>query len=97
MGHLGFSYMGFIFLAMLTIPNIIWTRNQPHGYSTSGENKILLAFERIGQVLVTCFALIFSDFNLKPLSAWSLWLLAAIILMILYLCWWRRYFKSEKR
>jgi len=96
MGHLGFSYMGFIFLAMLTIPNIIWTRNQPHGYSTSGENKILLAFERIGQVLVTCFALIFSDFNLKPLSAWSLWLLAAIILMILYLCWWRRYFKSEK-
>lgn len=38
------------------------------------ESKVLLAFERAGQVLVTCTALIFSDFNLGPWSLWMLWL-----------------------
>ncbi len=31
MGHLGFSYVGLIFLAMLFVPNIIWAKNQPQG------------------------------------------------------------------
>lgn len=96
MGHLGFSYMGLIFLLMLTIPNLIWVRHQPKGYNYQTENKILLIFERAGQVLVTCTALIFSDFNLRPWSIWTLWLLAAVILMIMYECWWFRYFKSQK-
>lgn len=66
MGHLGFSYIGLIFLLMLTIPNLIWTRHQPKGYDFQGENKILLILERAGQVIVTCIVLIFSDFNLRP-------------------------------
>ncbi|WP_250228883.1 hypothetical protein [Anaeropeptidivorans aminofermentans] len=97
MGHLGFSYTGLIFLLMLIIPNLIWVRHQPKGYNYQNENKILLIFERVGQVLVTCTALIFSDFNLRPWSIWTLWLLAAVILMIMYECWWLRYFKSQKR
>ncbi|MBE6013681.1 MAG: hypothetical protein E7234_14205 [Lachnospiraceae bacterium] len=97
MGHLGFSYTGLIFLLMLIIPNLIWVRHQPKGYNYQTENKILLIFERVGQVLVTCTALIFSDFNLRPWSIWTLWLLAAVILMIMYECWWLRYFKSQKR
>jgi len=97
MGHLGFSYMGLIFLLMLIIPNLIWVRHQPKGYNYQTENKILLIFERVGQVLVTCTALVFSDFNLRPWSIWTLWLLAAVILMIMYECWWLRYFKSQKR
>lgn len=96
MGHLGFSYIGLIFLLMLTIPNLIWTKNQPMGYDFQGENKVLLIFERAGQVLVTCTALIFSDFNLRPWSVWTLWLIAAVILMLMYECWWVRYFKSKK-
>lgn len=32
-GHLGFSYVGLVFLLMLMIPNLIWTKNQPQGYS----------------------------------------------------------------
>jgi hypothetical protein len=96
MGHLGFSYVGLIFLLMLTIPNLIWTKHQPIGYDFQGENKILMIFERVGQVLVTCFALIFSDFNLRPWSLWTLWLIAAVILMLMYECWWARYFKSQK-
>lgn len=96
MGHLGFSYIGLVFLLMLIIPNLMWTRHQPKGYDSRNESKTLAAFERIGQVLVTCTALIFSDFNLRPWSAWSLWLMAAVILMLLYEAWWIRYFKSKK-
>lgn len=96
MGHLGFSYIGLIFLLMLTIPNLIWTRHQPKEYTFQRENKILLIFERTGQVLVTSTALIFSDFNLHPFSLWTLWFIAAVILMLLYEFWWVRYFKSQK-
>lgn len=96
MGHLGFSYIGLIFLLMLTIPNLIWTKHQPDGYDFHDENKVLLIFERMGQVLVTCTSLIFSDFNLRPWSIWTLWLVAAVILMLMYECWWIRYFKSPK-
>jgi hypothetical protein len=96
MGHLGFSYIGLIFLMMLTIPNLIWTKHQPEGYDFHNENRILLIFERVGQVLVTCTALIFSDFNLRPWSTWTLWLVAATILMLMYEGWWIRYFKGQK-
>jgi len=96
MGHLGFSYVGMIFLLMLTVPNIIWTRHQPKGYNFQRENKILLIFERIGQVLVTSTVLIFSDFNLRPWSIWTLWFIAAVLLMLMYEGWWIRYFKSQK-
>lgn len=96
MGHLGFSYIGLIFLLMLIIPNIIWTKYQPKEYDFRNENKVLLIFERIGQVLVTCAVLIFSDFNLRPWSAWTLWLIAAVILMLLYEAWWVRYFNGPR-
>jgi hypothetical protein len=96
MGHFGFSYVGFIFLLMLTVPNLIWTKHQPTGYDDQNENKILLVFERVGQVCVTSTALIFSDFNIHGWSGWSFWLIAAIALMILYECGWIRYFKSPK-
>ncbi|MPM96768.1 hypothetical protein SDC9_143933 [bioreactor metagenome] len=96
MGHFGFSYIGLLFLLMLIVPNMIWTKNQPKNYDFKNENKVLLLFERTGQVFVTCTALIFSDFNIKPWSLWTLWLIAASILMILYECWWIRYFRSNK-
>lgn len=65
--HFGFSYVGLIFLTLLMVPNLIWTKNQPKDYEkyAVNENKILLAFERVGEVLVSCLALIFSDFNLN--------------------------------
>jgi len=96
-GHLGFSYIGLIFMFMLIIPNLIWTKKQPQGYSAKNENKFLVVLERVGEVLTTCCALIFSDFNLKELSKWSLWLAAAFALMIIYEIWWIRYFKSERK
>lgn len=96
MGHPGFSYTGLIFLLMLMIPNLIWTRHQPKEYDAQHENKILLAFERVGQGLVTCTALVFSDFNFRLWSAWTLWLIAAVLLMLLYEGWWIKYFKSQK-
>lgn len=95
MGHFGFSYVGLIFLLMLFVPNIIWARNIPEGYSAEGENRVLGIFERVGEVAATCCALIFSDFNLRPWSPWCLWLAAAFGLMVLYELWWARYFRGR--
>lgn len=96
MGHFGFSYVGLIFLLMLTIPNLIWVKHQPQGYDPHNENKVLLAFERVGQVCVTCTALIFSDFNPQGWSSRTLWLVGAVALMLMYEGWWIRYFRSKK-
>lgn len=96
--HFGFSYIGLIFLFMLFIPNFLWTKHKPQNYDNyaKNENKFLLCFERTGEALVCCFALIFSDFNLRPLNLWSLWLFLAVLSMIMYECYWLRYFRSRK-
>jgi hypothetical protein len=96
--HLGFSYVGLIFLVMLMAPNLLWTKRQPQGYKdyVNHESKLLLAFERVGEALVTVLVLIFRDFNLSPLSPWSLWLAGSFLLMVLYELWWVRYFRSER-
>lgn len=96
-GHFGFSYIGLIFMFMLIIPNLIWTKKQPQGYSAKNENKFLAVLERGGEMLTTCCALLFSDFNLRGWSKWSLWLAAAFALMVMYEIWWVRYFKSERK
>lgn len=95
MGTFGFSYVGLIYLLMLFIPNIIWTKHKPIGYDFQGENKILLLFERFGQICVTCCVLIFSDFNIGALSLWSIWLAASFLLMLVYELYWLRYFRGE--
>ena len=98
MMHLGFSYVGLIYLIMLMVPNIIWAKNKPKDYEkyVRNENKVLLALERVGEVLVTVIVLIFRDFNLRRWTLWSLWLAASFVLMILYELYWHRYFKSGK-
>lgn len=96
--QLGFSYIGFLFLVMLMVPNIIWTKNQPVDYEkyVVNESKVLLLLERIGEVLVSCISLIFADFNIRPWTAWSWWFVLAVLMMILYEIYWIRYFKSKK-
>lgn len=94
-GNLGFSYIGLIFMVMLTIPNLIWMKKQPQGYNYTNESRILLCLERMGQVLVTCCALFFSDFNLQKWSGWSWWLIFSIIFMLIYEIWWILYFRSK--
>lgn len=95
-GNFGFSYIGMVFLILLFIPNIIWTKNMPQGYSAEQENKILLFFERTGEGLTSCCALIFSDFNLHQWNVWSWWLIAAFLVMAMYELWWIRYFRSNR-
>ena len=36
----GFSYIGLIWLLMLIIPNLIWTKNQPKDYENMPQRKI---------------------------------------------------------
>lgn len=97
LGHPGFSYVGLFFLLMLIVPNLIWTKRKPQGYSAEKENRFLALLERAGEALTTCCALMFSDFNLREWSKWSWWLVTALVLMIMYEIWWVRYFKSERR
>lgn len=97
MGHIGFSYVGCLYLLMLFIPNMLWMRKLPKGYDASNENRILLFCERVGQVLVTVCAIIFTDFNIKAFTPNTLWLLASCLCMLLYEGYWVRYFKSERR
>lgn len=79
---------------MLFIPNIIWAKKQPQGYIefAKNENKILLTFERIGQIAVVMTVLIFSDYNPINFSAWTTWLIVSFVLMIMYVIAWIRYF-----
>lgn len=96
-GHLGFSYIGLIFLLLLFIPNIIWARKQPQGYTSENENKILLFLERAGEILTTTGVLIFDDFNLHGWSNWAWWLIAAFVSMAMYELWWVRYFQNGQK
>lgn len=91
-----FSLMGVIFLIMLFVPNIIWTKNKPKDYEkySNKENQKLQILERIGQVLVVCFSVFAFDFNLWPSN--FVILIIAIILMVLYELYWIKYFKSNK-
>ena len=96
--NFGFSYVGFIYLVMLMLPNLLWTKNRPENYEdyVGNENRILLMLERIGEVLVSCSVLVFSDFNIRPWSARSWWLALSFAFMVLYELFWIRYFRGEK-
>lgn len=37
--HIGFSYVGFLFLCMLMIPNLIWTKHIPKDYDNYVGNE----------------------------------------------------------
>ena len=96
MFHFGFSYVGILYLLMLFVPNILWTKYLPEGYEDSAkkENKVLLTFERIGEVLTCVIVLVFYDFNPRK-TIWVTWLVISFVFMILYEIYWIRYFKSE--
>lgn len=96
MGPLGFSRLGLAFLLALLAPNLLWTRYPPQNYDPGGEDRRLLVLERVGQVWVTCAALLSRDLCWMGWSPRTLWLLAAAALMVLYEAWWLRYFQSEQ-
>lgn len=97
--HFGFSYIGMLFLLMLFVPNIIWTKHKPEDYEkyVVNENKVLLLLERIGEVLVSVIASIFSDFNLRKPNLWTIWLVLAVLAMLFYEGFWIKYFRSEQK
>ncbi len=96
-GHLGFSYVGLIFVLLLLVPNILFMKNVPSDYSDEGENGALLLLERMGQVGCMVCALMFRDFNFGEFTSWSAWLMIGFVLMGLYEFCWFRYFKGKQR
>ena len=96
--HFGFSYIGLIFLLMLFIPNLFWSKHKPENYDkyVKNENKTLRIFEGAGQVLVTCIVLIFKDFNIKTGSWWIIQQMLSFVFIVLYEIYWIKYYKRKK-
>ncbi|WP_295609268.1 hypothetical protein [uncultured Methanobrevibacter sp.] len=88
-----FSWVGLLFLVMLFAPNILWSRCPPKDYDkySKNENKLSLALERIGQVLVVVLSL-FCGVNFS----FNIIFLIAFLLMVIYEIYWIRYFRSQK-
>ena len=103
----GFCITGTVFLLMLFVPNIIWAKKGiSPGYEESAkrENKVLLAFERVGEVAVSASLLVFPAIEPRIMllpeglffeANFILWI-AALVMMIMYECYWIRYFRSPK-
>lgn len=95
-GNFTFSWAGLLFLVMLFVPNILWIKNKPEGYTAEHENKVLVVLERIGQILTIIFALFPFEQTTQD-EPGQIWILAvAFILMVLYELWWIRYFRSDQ-
>ena len=92
MENIYISIVGIVYLFMLFIPNMIWVKNTPENYDSSHENKILLMFERFGEVLVCCFGVIMFE-----TMDWNIFVLVSFVFMLMYEGYWIQYFKSEKK
>ena len=92
LGTLGFSWLGLVFLVGLFAPNIAWGRSVPEGYKelSARESRVLLGFERVGQVLTTCCGLVFV--RATATTASTVLLALATACMVLYEAAWTRYF-----
>ena len=88
--------MGAAFLLALMVPNLLWIRRKPQGYDPSREDRRLTLLERVGQVWVTCGALLSPGIRPGAWSGWCWWLVGAAALMVLYEIWWVRYFRSPR-
>lgn len=97
MFHFGFSPVGLVYLLMLFIPNLMWTKKKPENYDdyARNENRFLVILERTGEALVCACALIFADFEPRP-TVWVIWLILSFLLMLLYEVFWIRYFNSPR-
>lgn len=94
----GISVTGIVFLLMLFIPNIIWSKNQPAGYEESAkhENKLLLGLERTGEALVSTLVLIDRRLDKFSISPRLGYIILALVLMVLYELYWIKYFRSSR-
>jgi hypothetical protein len=84
MGHFGFSYIGLLWLLLLWIPNSMWAKRKTEGYDSSGESKVVLITERVGQVLCTAAILLFPGYNPETFELWTAWFVASAALMVIF-------------
>lgn len=87
-----FSFLGLLYLLLLFVPNLLWTKRKPRDYEVyaARENHLLLLLERVGQALTCTAALLVPN---GP-AGWPGWLLFSLLLMALYEVSWIRYFRS---
>jgi hypothetical protein len=75
---------------MLTVPNILWLKRKPAGYTAAGESRVLSAFEKAaGRVTCArCFSLCARCCRLRMDALW----LRVSFAHALYEGWWARNF-----
>ncbi|MBQ9308229.1 MAG: hypothetical protein IJ229_09910, partial [Clostridia bacterium] len=84
--RLGFSYVGFVYAIMLLFPYLRERRKLPEEDRRCArpEGGVLRVCQRIGAILTCAVGLLFSDFNLREWTLWSLWLCASMLCMACY-------------
>lgn len=92
MKNMRIPIVGIVYLFMLFIPNMIWAKDISENYDSNHENKILLMYERLGEVLVCCFRVI-----MFGTMHWNLFVLVSFVVMLMYEGYWIQYLKSEKK
>lgn len=95
---IGFSWLGLLFLVLLTVPNVVWAvRDGGKFEKEAGEEPGWLTwFERAGQVLTIVGLLFTRNLVWHPGAPDAWWLAAAAVLMALYEVFWIRYFRGDR-
>lgn len=87
-------YLGFLYIGLILLPNIIYAVLKPNIHT---ENKLLNIFEKAGAILIIISLLISDDFNINYRSNYTLLLILSFILMLMYECFWIRYFFKGRK
>lgn len=70
-----------MFLLLLLVPNLLWTRYKPAGYTPAGENCVLAAFERVGEVSTVGTSLPVAAFFLLGIYGRVVWLMLSAVIL----------------
>ena len=104
---LGFSAAGLFFVIMLFVPGFIRTKiveHEGHEESPRSDSQALLLLDHCGEIALIISLLVFPSVNLHirilPEGIYSDWRIimwvAAFVLVILYECYWIKFFRSPK-
>ena len=86
-----FNYYGFIFIAIIMIPNIIFAICQKDGFLNNYKNKAVEMLEQVGRyacIVLMIFNIPYTYFNFWFSYALPIYLTVNSVLCLLYLLFW---------
>lgn len=66
-GHIGFSYIGLVFLLLLILPNILFAKRMPREYTSANESEVFTLPRAVGRSADECLSLAVFGFQSKKL------------------------------